>query len=337
MKSLYEFSFGSNRRSLKLGQILSGLLAVTIVMGWSCLVYADAAHRFTFNIKKGETLDILDNNKIVGRFMLAYDVSTPERKHETYKPYLHVFDAKGIAPITKGAGGEYTHHRGIFIGWNRIGCNGKTYDRWHMKGGEQVVQGTPVTDISADTATVTATVNWNDEASQPLLVEKRTMTFHRAPEPAYALIDFQADITATAGDITLNGDPEHAGIQFRPANEMDRAKTTYLYAGEAVNPHAAKDLAWIGETFTLKDTCYSVVQMNHPDNPSETRISAYRNYGRFGMFPTVSINSGDTRAFRYRFLVTEGVMPPLEVIQKACNAFTGRSDPVPPVTSKAAE
>ncbi|MDD2601070.1 MAG: PmoA family protein [Kiritimatiellae bacterium] len=300
-------------------------------------MHADTESGFTFDLKNGERLDILDNNKIVGRFMLAYDVSTKERKHETYKPYLHIFDARGTAPITKGAGGEFTHHRGIFIGWNKIGCNKKNYDRWHMSGGEQVVQGAPLTNISADAATITATVHWNDEAGQPLLVEKRTMTFRRAPAPAYALIDFQADLTAKAGDITLDGDPEHAGIQFRPANEVDRAKTTYLYAGEAVNPHQARDLAWIGETFTLKGSSYSVVQMNHPDNPAGTRISAYRNYGRFGMFPTASIKAGETRTLRYRFLVAEGVMPPLEVIQSLCNAFTGRADPVPPVTAKAAE
>ena len=64
--------------------------------------------------------------------MYAHDVSTPERRLETYKPYLHVFDADGTAPITKGAGGDFTHHRGIFIGWNKISVGGKTMDRWHM-------------------------------------------------------------------------------------------------------------------------------------------------------------------------------------------------------------
>jgi hypothetical protein len=269
--------------------------------------------------------------------MLAYDVSTPERKHETYKPYLHVFDAAGQAPITKGPGGEYTHHRGIFIGWNKIGFNGKTYDRWHMKGGEQVVQGAPVTRSDADSATVTATVHWNDEAGKPILVETRTMTFRRPTAPAYALIDFQSELKAPSGDVTLDGDPEHAGIQFRPANEVDRAKTTYVYAGANVDPHQETDLAWMGETFSLNGQTYSVVQINHPDNPQGTRVSAYRNYGRFGMFPTATIKSGEARAFRYRFLVAEGAMPSAEVIQTAANAFTGKSDPVPPVTAKPAE
>lgn len=337
MKNYGELNFNVVQSLFKSGRVLPVLLVLAIGVGWHLSAGAAEAEGFAFDLKKGEALDVLDSGRIVGRFMLAHDVSTPERKHESYKPYLHVFDAKGTAPITKGAGGEFTHHRGIFVGWNKIGCNGKNYDRWHMTGGEQVVQGTPVTQANADSASITATVNWNDEKGQPVLVEKRTMTFRRAPAPAYALIDFQSEITATAGDVTLDGDPEHAGIQFRPANEVDRAKTTYLYAGEAVDPHKAIDLAWIGESFTLNNTCYSVVQMNHPENPTGTRTSAYRNYGRFGMFPTVSIKAGESRTLRYRFLIAEGAMPPLEMIQKNCNAFTGRTDPVPPVTAKAAE
>jgi hypothetical protein len=319
------------------GGILSGLLAAVIGTAAVSSAAAQKAAVFTFGGQPGQTLDVLCDGKVAGRFMLAHDTSTPERKHETYKPYLHLFDAAGQAPITKGPGGEFTHHRGIFIGWNKISLNGKTYDRWHMKGGEQVVQGTPVTRLDSDSATVTATVHWNDEAGQPILVETRTMTFRRPSAPAYALIDFQSELKAPNGDVALDGDPEHAGIQFRPANEVDRSQTTYVYAGAKVDPHKAKDLAWIGESFTLNGKRYSVVDMNHPENPKETRISAYRNYGRFGLFPAATVKAGESLTLRYRFLVAEGAMPSADIIQNACNVFTGRSDPVPPVTEKVAE
>jgi hypothetical protein len=298
---------------------------------------AEEAKAFAFQNTPGQTLDVLCGSKIVGRYMYAYDPSTPEKKNETYKPYLHVFDAEGKAPITKGPGGEYTHHRGIYIGWNKIGFNGKTYDRWHMKGGEQVVQGQLGTRSDAASATVTSTVHWNDEAGKPILVETRTLAFLRAPAPAYALIDFRSELQAPSGDVSLDGDPEHAGIHFRPANEVDRAKTAYAYAGANVDPHKATDLAWVGETFSLNGKAYSVVQMNHPGNPQGTRVSAYRNYGRFGMFPSATVKSGETRSFAYRFLVAEGPLPSAELLQSVCNDFTGRADPVPPVTAKAAE
>jgi hypothetical protein len=312
------------------------------IVGTLCAMSAwgHAADTKGFSLVDGESPDSLDvvcDGQIVGRYMYAHDTSTPALRHDTYKPYLHVFDAQGKAPITKGPGGLFTHHRGIFIGWNKIGCNGKNFDRWHMSGGEQVHQAFSARQADTDHATFTSVVHWNDTAGKPLIEEARSMTFRRAPAPAYALIDFESTLKATAGDVTLDGDPEHAGIQFRPADEVDKAKTTYVYAGPEISPHKATDLAWIGETFWLDGQSYSVVQMNHPDNPTGTRISAYRNYGRFGMFPTATIKAGETRTFRYRFLVAAGEMPAAEMIQAACNAFTGKSDEAPAVTIKRAE
>lgn len=303
-------------------------------------VRAESAETTGFALVDGElprSLDIVCDGKTVGRYMYAHDTSTPALRHDTYKPYLHVFDVQGKAPITKGPGGLFTHHRGIFIGWNKIGFKGKSYDRWHMSGGEQVHQAFSARQADADHATFTSVVHWNDNEGKPLLEEARTMTFRRVPAPAYALIEFQSVLKAPAGAVTLDGDPEHAGIQFRPADEVDKAQTVYLHPGRDVNPHKATDLAWIGETFWLRGQSYSVVQMNHPDNPAGTRISAYRNYGRFGMFPTATIQAGETCAFRYRFLVAAGEMPSAKEIQAVCNAFTGKSDDAPPVTTKRAE
>ena len=88
-----------------------------------------------FRDHEGSHLDVVSDGKTLVRYMYGYDPSTPESLHKTDKPFLHVFDADGKKPITKGPGGQYTHHRGIFIGWNRIKVAGKSYDRWHMKGG----------------------------------------------------------------------------------------------------------------------------------------------------------------------------------------------------------
>src|SRR5579883_803660 len=117
--------------------LLGGLLALGLLPG---LVGA-ADTGFALRDKAGQYLDVLLDGKVVARYMYAYDRSTPERLQETYKPYLHVFDAEGKAPITNGGPtGLYPHHRGIFIGWMKIGVDGQTFDRWHMKGGEIVHQ-----------------------------------------------------------------------------------------------------------------------------------------------------------------------------------------------------
>ena len=84
----------------------------------------------------------------------------------------------------------------------------------------------------------------------------------------------------------LDGDPEHAGIHYRPSDDLDRAKTTYIYPKEKRSLTSDLDYPWVGETFTLKASGkqYSVVEMNHSTNPKGTKWSAYRNYGRFGGF-----------------------------------------------------
>jgi len=104
-----------------------------------------------------------------------------------------------------------------------------------------------------------------------------------------------------------------------------------------IDPRKAVDLPWIGETFTLRSKTYSVVDINHPANPKGAHISAYRDYGRFGMIPTTKIKNGESCTFNYRFLVAEGEMLSAETIQASRNAFTGRSDVAPSVTVKSGE
>ncbi len=288
----------------------------------------------------GDHLDVLIDGKVAARYMYAYDKSTPERLAETFKPYLHVFDAEGKAPITKGAGGEFPHHHGIFIGWNKIGFAGKTYDRWHMKGGEIVHQKFAAQSEGAS-ASFTAISHWNDEAGAPILVESRTTTVTPAAVPGRLVVDFTSELVAPSGEIMLDGDPEHAGVHFRPSDTADRAKTSYLYPKENAEPHKDVDYPWVGMTFTLQDTGkqYSVVQMNHPTNPKGTRWSAYRNYGRFGAFPTGTVKEGSPLALRYRFLIADGEAVPVEAIQKSWDEFSKSRvpTPVPNVTRLPAE
>jgi hypothetical protein len=136
-------------------------------------------------------------------------------------------------------------------------------------------------------------------------------------------------VKAVAGDVVLNGDPEHGGVQFRPANELSTAETTYVFPKVSAQPHQDTDYPWVGETYTLHGHKHSVVEISHPDDPKETRWSAYRDYGRFGAFPKATLKSGDSITLRYRFLIADGPMPPADVIQKVADAYTGASNPTP--------
>jgi mono/diheme cytochrome c family protein/glucose/arabinose dehydrogenase len=293
---------------------------------------------FTFQEKPGESLDVLRDGKIIARYMNAHDTSSPARQAETYKPYLHVFDAAGTAPITKGAGGAFTHHRGIFLGWNKIGVGGQTYDRWHMKGGDQVHEKFLAKSAGADRATFTSLVRWQGATAEATILEdERTFTFLPAPAPAYAFIDVVSKIKAVAGETTLDGDPEHSGLHFRPVDNVDRTKTAYLYPVANADAHKDQDYPWFGESYNIGDQRYSVVYLHHPGNPPGARISAYRDYGRFGAFWTAKLPANGTLEIRARFLVSEGELPSAEVIQKLWNDYTGKNEPVPVVTAKPAE
>jgi hypothetical protein len=277
---------------------------------------ATATKGFALKDQPGQHLDILLDGRLVGRYMYAYDKSSPAKLHETYKPYLHIFDAEGQSPITKGPGGEFTHHRGIFIGWRKISFEGQSYDRWHMIKGEIVHEKFLTRKAGPDEATITSLTHWNDAQGQPIVDEQRTMTFRRAEAPARLIVDFQAKLTAPRGDIVLDGDPEHAGVQYRPANEVVRKETVYVFPKEHANAHKDKDYPWVGE-------------MNHPDNPKQTVFSAYRDYGRFGAFFTQKIKSGDSLTVKYRFLIADGEMPTGSWIQKVWDQYAGVAQPSP--------
>jgi hypothetical protein len=265
---------------------------------------------------EGSHLDVTDGERVLVRYMYAHDTSSDKRHHETYKPYLHVFDAEGKKPITKGPGGKFTHHRGIFIGWSKLEFDGKRYDRWHMKGGDIVHREFLRKEAGAGSAEFVSQAHWNDNDGGPLLDEERSMTVTRPEEgPARLVIDFESAMTARYGDVFLKGDPEHAGIQYRPANEVDPVRTRYFFPTDDVNLKTDRDLPWIAETYVLEGKVHSVVQMNHPGNPKGTRHSAYRDYGRFGSFFEKEIKEGETLTVRYRFLIFEGELPSRERIQ----------------------
>jgi hypothetical protein len=328
---------------------MNSFLVVAAALSLTCpFLRADAG--FSFHDKPGESLDILLDGKIAARYMDAWDDSTKQRRLETFKPYLHVYDADGVGPITKGAegtGAQYTHHRGIFIGWKKLGFNGQVYNLWEPSKCEIIHEKFLEETADADHATFISATRWNDTGGEIILTEERTMTIRRGPAPVRLVIDFTSKLTAPNGDADLQADPEHGGVQFRPSLDVDKSKTTYFFPGEHPNVHKDVDFPWVAESFTIDETSanplrgkqYSVVEMSHPDDPKGTKWSAYRDYGRFGAYPSATIKKGDSLTLKYRFLIADGALPPVEVIEKAYDEFTGATaaTPAPRITERPAE
>lgn len=280
----------------------------------SVLVWQPVTAELSFKDTAGKHLDVVSDGKVLVRYMYAYDPSTKESLHETYKPYLHVFDAEGKMPITKGAGGKFTHHRGIFIGWSKIKVAGKSYDRWHMKGGSIIHQKFLQQEVKDGVATFTSLTHWMDAEGKPFMSEERTMSVSENQHGGRLMIDFQSKLSPTGEAVYLAGDPEHAGIQYRPANEVDKKKTKYLFPNGVTKVNGVKDLPWAAENYTLAGKNYSVMHLNAKTNPKDTVYSAYRDYGRFGAYFKKEVPKGESLTVNYGFVIKDGDLPSVEEI-----------------------
>jgi len=300
---------------------------------------------FSWRDKEGEYLDLVFGGRKVTRYIYAYDNSSKERILETYKTFHHVFDAQGENLLTNGPDGLhpyltnkilYPHHRGIFIGWNRLEFGGKKYDFWHMGEQGRVQKHQKFLELTAGPvlAKSKSLVHWNDKDGQTIIAEQRETTVFRQGDPTVLLLEFRTELKAVSGDVFLDGDPEHAGFQYRPhdgvAKGGEDVKATYLFHKDGINPKKDKDLPWVGMSYGLNGRRYSVEHMNHPDNPKPVIYSAYRDYGRFGAFFKKEIGAGETLTLRYRILVVEGEMPERKEMASKYSAFVDgpKVDPV---------
>jgi len=273
---------------------------------------------FRIRDEEGRHLDVFTpEGKPVLRYMYARDRSSKETSFDTAKVYAHVFAADGKTLLTKGPGGLFPHHRGIFIGWNKLKHGGGSHDLWHVRNTEQLHQEFVATKAEADGAVIVSRIDWIGTDGKPVIEETRT---HRVttPEGAHVVIDFTSAIKAVSADVELGGDPEHAGCQFRPSQKVAENKSAkYTFHEEGVDCKKDLDLPWVAETFKIGDHLWTVQHMSHPDNPKGARWSAYRDYGRFGPFTVVKIPEGETATFRYRFRITAGDAPDRESLGAA--------------------
>lgn len=290
--------------------------------GWA-LVPSAARAEEPFQDEAGKHLDILQGDKPLVRYMYQFDNSSPDARHDTYKVYHHVFDPSGKSFITKGPGGRYTHHRGIFIGFSKLQHGGKTHDLWHMKGNASLIhQKFLAKQADGQSATVSSLIHWDVDTDKTIIEERRTLTVHFGDSQAHLLADWTSELTAVAGDVLLKGDPEHAGVQYRPHNDVAENKSAkYTFHQDGIDPHKDKDLPWVVLTYELGDATYSVQHMRHPNNPSDSVYSAYRDYGRFGNYFVAPVPDGETLRLKYRFRIALGDAPSREELNRHYEAF----------------
>src|ERR1043165_948191 len=175
----------------------------------------------------GRKVDIFLDGKLVARFIYENDPQTPRGKGQI-KPYLHVYGEDGDCLTDWDPKQTFPHHRGIFIGWNKIGSDlggppkkgtkepdpKGTFDLWHFNnGGQMEVLKFEKLEGGKDHAILVATIAWragNKDASGSdlLLTETRTLLISR-PASGSTQVDAHFELKA-ARDLSLSGDLQHS-------------------------------------------------------------------------------------------------------------------------------
>lgn len=276
---------------------------------------------FAWKDTEGDYAELSIGKRPVIRYMYkALDESSQDARTSTFKIYHHVYDPKGEKFVTKGPGGLFPHHRGLFFGFNKVtyGPDQKECDVWHCQGDAYQSH---EKFLAAEAGPVYGrhrlSIAWHGVKKEVFATEERDLTAYALP--GGTLIEFVSELTPVIAPVHLDGDPQHAGFQFRASQEVPdkTAKQTYYVRpdgvgrfGETRNWPAQKshaNLNWDACSFVLGDQRYTVAYLDRPDNPKEARFSE-RDYGRFGSTFVKDLNKGESLKVRYRIWLQEGEM-----------------------------
>ncbi|HXJ76209.1 MAG TPA: DUF6807 family protein, partial [Candidatus Dormibacteraeota bacterium] len=257
------------------------------------------------------------------------DESTPASRVRTYKVFHHVYSPNGERIVTNGLNEDpkvhSPHHRGIFYGFNRIGYgNGKTADTWHcIDGAFQQHERFLASEAGSVLGRHRLDIRWHGKDTA-FAEEERELTVYQVP--GGHLIDFASRLRTLSGPVRIDGDPQHAGFQFRAHNDVDAftAQETIFVRpdgpgkpGETRNwdPQTRRgpvNLPWNAMSFVLGGKRYTAAYLDYPGNPKEARFSE-REYGRFGSYFEYTIEKDKPLTVTYRLWLQEGLMRPEEV------------------------
>jgi hypothetical protein len=306
----------------------------------ACILLASPAiaqsTKGVFHFQDGDGYrDLLYGDTPVWRDMIKYD---PADRENTYKPYKHIFGFNGEGFITKGPGGLYPHHRGIFFGFKTFDSDeAKTLlgDFWHCPEPagitQQHVKFLPEREIAdGDQAREAQVVDWVAKDGKPVVRDTREFTIRRISDKKY-IIDCAITVeTLTGRAITLGGDAHHAGLHFRAAQSIADDKDPKHKGGSAtyIRPATAKLIKddiysgcpWVHCSFDIQGHHYQLTHMDGPGNPTPTTYST-RPYGRVGAFFTAPVTPDKPLKLHYRLELSEGDPPTPEQLAAAYESY----------------
>jgi hypothetical protein len=280
----------------------------------------------------GKYSDLRFGDRNVLRYMYEpVDNSSPERRDETYKVYHHIFDPAGAKLLTKGSGGLFPHHRGLFYGFNRISYgDGQTADIWHCRKGEaQVHRQVLAQEAGPVLGRHRLAIDWIGQDGQIFAREQREIAAYHLPQGM--AVEFVSQLESAGKPVKLDGDPQHAGVQFRATQhvpDVTKHLTYYVRPDGPDKPGSFRNwpgdaqhvnLPWNAMSFVVDDQRYTCCYLDHPGNPKEARYSE-RDYGRFGSYFEYALTDDTPLNVQYRLWLQEGEMT-VDQVQKVSDDF----------------
>jgi hypothetical protein len=199
---------------------------------------------------------------------------------------------------------------------------GKQCDNWHAKPKDthESHEGFLRVEAGPVLGRHRVAVAWHGPDNDVFAKEEREVTVYNVP--GGTLVEFASRLKTAYGPVKLDGDPQHAGFQFRARNDVsakDIAKQTYYLRpdgkgqpGETRNWDPKKkegpiNLPWDAMSFVLDGKRYTVAYLDKPTNPREARWSE-RDYGRFGNYFEYTVTKEHPLLVDYRVWLQDGEM-----------------------------
>ena len=276
-----------------------------------------SAEKFRWIDEPGKYVDLAYGKKKIARYV--YQKMDPKNREQTYKPFHHIYQDNGKDFLTKGPGGKYTHHRGIYFGFSKCTPFDKTgkvanVDTWHCKRAYQVHESIISQKADKENASHTVKITWRMDDGTIFVTELRKLSFSRFPDNTLQ-VDFKSSLSTNQEKVSLDGDPQHAGFQFRASNEvavLNSKKTYYIRPNEGRDKESAtknwpkdKDmtnLLWKGQSIVVDGQRYTTLYLDHPSNPKPSYYSE-RDYGRFGSYFKAELTPLKKLKVSYRLLI----------------------------------
>lgn len=226
----------------------------------------------------------------------------------TCKPW-HELIADDGRVLTKGLGGTFPHHRGLFAGWNQVRRGSERFDFWHCNRGESQRVRTLTQTLVAGHPRQTTTIDWCAANGDVVVHEQRTVELHEGADGTCTL-QVELQLRAADGEVQLGGDPQHAGCQFRAVQafaDEGAPKVRYL------RPTGARgsaddvwtDCPWIAAVLPFPDGApVTVLRIEAGDNPPA--VWSTRPYGRFGAMWSTTLRAEAPTTLRCAWVIASG-------------------------------